>query len=134
MHYRRRAFGLRAVPELPRESFEAVDFAASRRRPQSGALADARCRCGRGCFAGSDGARLDLFPEFQEASTRAPGCCRSSATRPTVALKLDRGAQFVPLAGSSEIDDDRGVDLPSGEDDPETSLIKIRVTSAGCRS
>jgi RNA polymerase sigma-70 factor (ECF subfamily) len=41
-------------------------------------------------------------------------------------INLDRGIQFVPLAGAAADDETIGVDLPSGEDDPETSLIKSR--------
>ncbi|MGH7047412.1 MAG: sigma-70 family RNA polymerase sigma factor [Stellaceae bacterium] len=39
--------------------------------------------------------------------------------------KVDRGVQFVPLGGSTD-EDEIGVDLPSGEDDPETTLIRSR--------
>ncbi len=39
---------------------------------------------------------------------------------------LDRGVQFVPLAGSVEDDEGLGVELATGEDDPEASLIKSR--------
>ena len=39
---------------------------------------------------------------------------------------LDRGVQFVSLAGSADDDEGIGVELPTGEDDPEMSLIKTR--------
>jgi RNA polymerase sigma factor (sigma-70 family) len=68
---------------------------------------------------------LTYFPSFRGANPRAwlLQIVRNTAYN---ALKLDRAAQFVPLAGASEDDDVAGIDLPSGEDDPETTLIKSR--------
>ena len=67
---------------------------------------------------------LTYFPGFRGENPRAwlLQIVRNTAFD---ALKLDRSARFVPLAQSSD-DDEAGIDLPSSEDDPETSLIKLR--------
>ena len=67
---------------------------------------------------------LTYFPSFRGENPRAwlLQIVRNTAFD---ALKLDRSARFVPLAQSSD-EDEAGIDLPSGEDDPETSLIKLR--------
>lgn len=67
---------------------------------------------------------LTYFPSFRGENPRAwlLQIVRNTAFD---ALKLDRSAQFLPLAQSSD-DDEAGIDLPSGGDDPETSLIKLR--------
>jgi RNA polymerase sigma-70 factor (ECF subfamily) len=68
---------------------------------------------------------LTYFPSFRGVNPRAwlLQIVRNTAYD---TLKLDRGTRFVPLAGGTAEDDALGVDLPSGEDDPETSLIKAR--------
>jgi RNA polymerase sigma-70 factor (ECF subfamily) len=68
---------------------------------------------------------LTYFPSFRGVNPRAwlLQIVRNTAYD---TLKLDGGARFVPLAGGADDDDAIGVDLPSGEDDPETSLIKAR--------
>ena len=122
----RRAFGLRSeVPASPRESFDAAIL------PQL----DAAHNLARWLMRDSNAAEdvlqeamlraLTYFPSFRGGNPRAwlLQIVRNTAYD---ALKLDRSAQFVPLAGSSEDDDIAGVDLPSGEDDPETSLTKSR--------
>jgi RNA polymerase sigma-70 factor (ECF subfamily) len=40
--------------------------------------------------------------------------------------KLNRGVQLVRIAGAGDDDDSAIVDLPSADDDPETSLIKAQ--------
>ncbi len=67
---------------------------------------------------------LTYFPGFRGENPRAwlLQIVRNTAFD---ALKLDRSARFVPLAQSSD-DDEAGIDLPSSEDDPEKSLIKLR--------
>jgi len=60
---------------------------------------------------------------LQEALLRALKIVRNTAY---ASLTLDHGAQLVPLGGPGDDDDAIGIDLPSGEDDPETSLIKSR--------
>ena len=67
---------------------------------------------------------LTYFPSFRGENPRAwlLQIVRNTAFD---ALKLDRSARFVPLAQSAD-DDEAGIDLPSGADDPETSLIKLR--------
>lgn len=125
MRYRRRAFGLWAVPELPRESFETAIL------PQFDAAHNLARWLMRDANAAEDVLQeamlraLTYFPSFRGGNPRAwlLQIVRNTAYD---ALKLDRAAQFVPLAGSAEDDDIAGVDLPSGEDDPETSLIKSR--------
>jgi RNA polymerase sigma factor (sigma-70 family) len=125
MRYRRRAFGLRAVPELSHESFEAAIL------PQLDAAHNLARWLMRDANAGEDVLQeamlraLTYFPSFRGGNPRAwlLQIIRNTAYD---ALKLDRAAQFVPLAGVSEDDETAGVDLPSGEDDPETSLIKSR--------
>lgn len=68
---------------------------------------------------------LTYFPSFRGVNARAwlLQIVRNTAYD---SLKLARGAQLVPLGGATEDEDDIGIDLPSGEDDPETSLIKAR--------
>jgi RNA polymerase sigma-70 factor, ECF subfamily len=68
---------------------------------------------------------LTYFPSFRGVNPRAwlLQIVRNTAYD---SFKLDRGAQFVPLVGSAEDDEGIGFDLPSGEDDPEMSLIKSR--------
>lgn len=69
---------------------------------------------------------LTYFPSFRGVNPRAwlLQIVRNTAYD---TLKLERGTRFVPLAdGGAEDDDAIGVDLPSGEDDPETSLVKAR--------
>ena len=68
---------------------------------------------------------LKYFPTFKGVNPRAwlLQIVRNTAYD---SIRLDHGAQFVPLAGSIEEDDGIGIDLPSGEDDPETALIKSR--------
>jgi RNA polymerase sigma-70 factor (ECF subfamily) len=125
MRYRRRAFGLRALPELPRESFEAAIL------PQFDAVHNLARWLMRDANAAEDVLQeamlraLTYFPSFRGGNPRA-WLLQIVRNMAYDALKLDRAAQFVPLAGSSEDDDIAGVDLPSGEDDPETSLIKSR--------
>jgi RNA polymerase sigma-70 factor (ECF subfamily) len=41
-------------------------------------------------------------------------------------MKLNRGIELVPIASTEEDGTDTIADLPSGDDDPETSLIKSR--------
>ena len=67
---------------------------------------------------------LTYFPGFRGENPRAwlLQIVRNTAFD---ALKLDRSARFVPLTQSSD-DDEAGIDQPSSEDDPETSLIKLR--------
>jgi RNA polymerase sigma-70 factor (ECF subfamily) len=125
MRYRRRAFGLWAVPELPRESFETAIL------PQFDAAHNLARWLMRDANAAEDVLQeamlraLTYFPSFRGGNPRAwlLQIVRNTAYD---ALKLDRAAQFVPLAGSSKNDDVAGVDLLSGEDDPETILIKSR--------
>jgi RNA polymerase sigma factor (sigma-70 family) len=125
MRYRR-ALGLRAeVPAPPRnDSFEAVmlplldaayNLARWLMREETAAedvVQDAMLRA------------LTYFPGFRGENPRAwlLQIVRNTAFD---ALKLDRSARFVPLAQSSD-DDEAGIDLPSSEDDPEKSLIKLR--------
>jgi RNA polymerase sigma-70 factor (ECF subfamily) len=125
MRYRR-AFGLRAeVPAPPRnDSFEAVMLP----------LLDAAHNLARWLMREETAAEdvvqeamlraLTYFPSFRGENPRAwlLQIVRNTAFD---ALKLDRSARFVPLAQSPD-DDEAGIDLPSGEDDPETSLIKLR--------
>jgi RNA polymerase sigma-70 factor (ECF subfamily) len=125
MRYRR-AFGLRAeVPAPPRnDSFEAVMLP----------LLDAAHNLARWLMREETAAEdvvqeamlraLTYFPGFRGENPRAwlLQIVRNTAFD---ALKLDRSARFVPLAQASD-DDEAGIDLPSGEDDPETSLIKLR--------
>jgi RNA polymerase sigma-70 factor (ECF subfamily) len=68
---------------------------------------------------------LTYFPSFRGINPRAwlLQIVRNTAYG---SLKLDRGARLVPLATSAEDADGFGLDLPSPEDDPETSLIKSR--------
>jgi RNA polymerase sigma factor (sigma-70 family) len=68
---------------------------------------------------------LTYFPSFRGVNPRAwlLQIVRNTAYD---SIKLDRGAQLVPLAASAADDERIGVDLPSGEDDPEASLIKSR--------
>jgi RNA polymerase sigma-70 factor (ECF subfamily) len=113
------------VPASPRESFDAAIL------PQL----DAAHNLARWLMRDSNAAEdvlqeamlraLTYFPSFRGGNPRAwlLQIVRNTAYD---ALKLDRAAQFVPLAGSAEDDDIAGVDLPSGEDDPETSLTKSR--------
>jgi RNA polymerase sigma-70 factor (ECF subfamily) len=121
-----RAFGLRAeVPAPPRnDSFEAVMLP----------LLDAAHNLARWLMREETAAEdvvqeamlraLTYFPSFRGENPRAwlLQIVRNTAFD---ALKLDRSARFVPLAQSPD-DDEAGIDLPSGEDDPETSLIKLR--------
>jgi RNA polymerase sigma factor (sigma-70 family) len=125
MRYRR-AFGLRAeVPAPPRnDSFEAVMLP----------LLDAAHNLARWLMREETAAEdvvqeamlraLTYFPSFRGENPRAwlLQIVRNTAFD---ALKLDHSARFMPLAQSSD-DDEAGIDLPSGEDDPETSLIKLR--------
>jgi len=126
MQHRRRAFGLRSeVPASPREPFEAVIL------PELDAAHNLARWLMRDANAAEDVLQeamlraLTYFPSFRGGNPRA---WLLQIVRNTVydALKLDRAAQFVPLAGWSEDDDIVGIDLPSGEDDPETTLIKSR--------
>ena len=41
-------------------------------------------------------------------------------------MKLNRGIELIPIASNAEDGTDTIADLPSGDDDPETSLIKSR--------
>src|SRR5260370_26450488 len=41
-------------------------------------------------------------------------------------MKLDGGIEVVPIGSNEEASTDTIADLPSGDDDPETSLIKSR--------
>ena len=41
-------------------------------------------------------------------------------------MKVNRGIQIVPIAMSEEDDSGAAADIPSGDDDPEASLIKTR--------
>jgi RNA polymerase sigma factor (sigma-70 family) len=41
-------------------------------------------------------------------------------------MKLNRGIELVRIAGAGDDDGDAVIDLPSSDDDPETSLIKSR--------
>jgi RNA polymerase sigma-70 factor (ECF subfamily) len=68
---------------------------------------------------------LKYFPSFKGVNPRAwlLQIVRNTAYD---SIKLDRGAQLVPLGGPAEDEDGIGIDLPSGDDDPETSLIKSR--------
>jgi RNA polymerase sigma-70 factor (ECF subfamily) len=68
---------------------------------------------------------LTYFPSYKGVNPRAwlLQIVRNTAYDQ---LKLDHSAQFVPLAGAAEEEEGIGVDPPSGEDDPETSLIKAR--------
>ena len=68
---------------------------------------------------------LTYFPSFRGINPRAwlLQIVRNTAYS---SRSLDRGIQLVPLAGSAEDGERTGVDLPSGDDDPETSLIKAR--------
>jgi RNA polymerase sigma factor (sigma-70 family) len=126
MRHRRRAFGLRSeVPASSRESFEAAIL------PQLDAAHNLARWLMRDAAAAEDVLQeamlraLTYFPSFRGGNPRAwlLQIVRNTAYD---ALKLDRAAQFVPLAGSSEDDETAEVDLPSGEDDPETTLIKSR--------
>jgi RNA polymerase sigma-70 factor, ECF subfamily len=127
MRLRQRAFGLRAeVPALPgNQSFEAVML------PQLDAAHNLARWLMREETAAEDVLQnamlraLTYFPSFRGENPRAwlLQIVRNTAFD---ALKFDRSAQFVPLAQSPENDKDAGIDLPSGEDDPETSLIKLR--------
>jgi RNA polymerase sigma-70 factor (ECF subfamily) len=66
---------------------------------------------------------LTYFPSFKGINPRAwlLQIVRNAAFG---SRSLDRGMQLVPLATSAE--DGGGIDLPSGDDDPEQSLIKSR--------
>jgi RNA polymerase sigma-70 factor (ECF subfamily) len=44
-------------------------------------------------------------------------------------MKLNRGIELIPIASNAEDGTDTITDLPSGDDDPETSLIKSRERS-----
>jgi RNA polymerase sigma factor (sigma-70 family) len=67
---------------------------------------------------------LTYFPGFRGGNPRAwlLQIVRNTAYG---SLALERGAELVPIA-SSEDSGGAGADLPSGEDDPETTLIKAR--------
>jgi RNA polymerase sigma factor (sigma-70 family) len=126
MRFRRRAIGLRAeVPALPRnDSFEAVIL------PQLDAAHNLARWLMREETAAEDIVQeamlraLNYYPSFRGENPRAwlLQIVRNTAFD---ALKLDRNIRFVPLGPGSE-KDDALIDLPSGEDDPETSLIKLR--------
>jgi RNA polymerase sigma-70 factor (ECF subfamily) len=113
------------VPASPRESFEAAIL------PQLDAAHNLARWLMRDAGAAEDVLQetmlraLTYFPSFRGGNPRAwlLQIVRNTAYD---ALKLDRTTRFVPLAGSSEDDDITGIDLPSGEDDPETTLIKSR--------
>jgi RNA polymerase sigma factor (sigma-70 family) len=68
---------------------------------------------------------LKYFPSFKGVNPRAwlLQIVRNTAYD---SLKLNHGTQLVPLGSPADDDDGVGLDLPSGEDDPETSLIKSR--------
>ncbi|HUC12575.1 MAG TPA: sigma-70 family RNA polymerase sigma factor [Stellaceae bacterium] len=69
---------------------------------------------------------LTYFPSFRSGNARGwlLQIVRNTAYD---ALKLDRSARFVPLAGTAaEGDEESGIDLPSDADDPEVTLIKSR--------
>jgi RNA polymerase sigma factor (sigma-70 family) len=127
MRFRRRAIGLRAeIPALPRnDSFEAVIL------PQLDAAHNLARWLMREETAAEDIVQeamlraLHYYPSFRGENPRAwlLQIVRNTAFD---ALKLDRNIRFVPLGPASEEDDDALIDLPSGEDDPETSLIKLR--------
>jgi RNA polymerase sigma-70 factor (ECF subfamily) len=67
---------------------------------------------------------LTYFPSFRGVNPRAwlLQIVRNTAYG---SLKLDRGAQLVPLAGADEADG-AGLEVVSPDDDPETSLIRSR--------
>lgn len=127
MRFRRQAFGLRAeVSAPPRNgSFESVIL------PQLDAAHNLARWLMREESAAEDVVQeamlraLTYFPSFRGENPRAwlLQIIRNTAFD---ALKLDRSARFVPLAQSSQDDDDAVIDVPSGDDDPETSLIKLR--------
>jgi RNA polymerase sigma-70 factor, ECF subfamily len=126
MQDRRRAFGLRgdARAFLRDDSFERVVL------PQLDAAHNLARWLVRDAAAAEDVVQeailraLTYFPSFRGGAPRAwlLQIVRNTAYD---ALKLDRDAQFVPLAGAAE-DDRGGVDPPFEGDDPETSLIKSR--------
>ncbi len=68
---------------------------------------------------------LTYFPSFRGVNPRAwlLQIVRNTAYG---SLKLDHGSRLVPLAVAAEDAEGAGFDLPSPEDDPETSLIKSR--------
>ena len=68
---------------------------------------------------------LTYFPSFRGVNPRAwlLQIVRNTAYG---ALQHERDARLVPLATSAADVDGVGLDLPSGEDDPEVSLIKSR--------
>jgi RNA polymerase sigma factor (sigma-70 family) len=127
MRFRRRAFGLRAeIPAPPRnDSFEAVMM------PQLDAAHNLARWLMREETAAEDVVQeamlraLTYFPSFRGENPRAwlLQIVRNTAFD---ALKLDRDARFVPLAQSAEDNDDVAINLPSGDDDPETALVKLR--------
>jgi RNA polymerase sigma factor (sigma-70 family) len=127
MRFRRRAIGLRAeVPALPRnDSFEAAIL------PQLDAAHNLARWLMREETAAEDVVQeamlraLNYYPSFRGENPRAwlLQIVRNTAFD---ALKLDRNTRFVPLGPSSEDEDDAAIDLPSGDDDPEASLIKLR--------
>jgi len=68
---------------------------------------------------------LTYFPSFRGVNPRAwlLQIVRNTAYG---SLKLAHDTRLVPLASSAADTEGFGLDLPSGEDDPETSLIKSR--------
>jgi RNA polymerase sigma-70 factor, ECF subfamily len=128
MRFRRRASGLRAEVAVPPRngSFEAVVL------PQLDAAHNLARWLMREEIAAEDVVQdamlraLTYFPSFRGENPRAwlLQIVRNTAFD---ALKLNRSTSFVPLTQSSD-DEDGGIDLPSGADDPETALIKLRDT------
>ncbi len=68
---------------------------------------------------------LTYFPSFRGVNPRAwlLQIVRNTAYS---SRSLDRGVQFVPLAGAIDDEEGIGFELPATEDDPEASLIKSR--------
>jgi RNA polymerase sigma-70 factor, ECF subfamily len=126
MQHRRRAFGLRGNTgaSMRHDAFESVVL------PQLDAAYNLARWLVRDATSAEDVLQeamlraLTYFPSFRGDNPRAwlLQIVRNTAYD---ALKVDRDARFVPLAGAME-DDHTAVDLPFEGDDPETSLIKSR--------
>ena len=68
---------------------------------------------------------LTYFPSFRGVNARGwlLQIVRNTAY---TSAKIDRGVQLVPIAAPGEEDAAALPELPSGDDDPETSLIRAR--------
>src|SRR5256885_7422916 len=68
---------------------------------------------------------LPFFPSFKGVTRR--GWLLQIVRNPAYAsMSLNRGVELVPLSNTSDETEDVVARLPSGDDDPETSLIRAR--------